>query len=658
MRYRPEIDGLRAFAVVPVLLFHGKVPGFPGGYVGVDVFFVISGYLIASILLDDLDKKRFSLARFYERRARRILPALIFVILFTTVFAWFWMLPSELAEFGKSIAAVALFASNILFWRQIGYFRPSTELNPMLHTWSLAVEEQFYLLFPVALFLIWRFWRRGLIPITVAVLVVSLALAQWATVDAPVAGFYLAPTRFWELLAGVLAAMVLRRNVLPKSQIAGLLGIVLICGSVVFFTPETPMPSLWTVLPVGGAVLIVFFGQQGSIAAQILSWRPFVGIGLISYSVYLFHQPLLALARLRLAPELHMSTVAGLYAATFALAWFSWRFVELPMRRRGPGGMTTPKVLSVSLASLVALLVGGTLLNLSHGAPWRPGYANVAEVEEDLRPNHGLAEKCAEHGFTLSRDCKTSDNPTAVVWGDSYAMALIPALVTSPTKFDFVQQTYSSCGPFPGVANHSPKYPWDSCIAFNDQVLDWILNHAEISTVVMTSDYSELLGPLYYRNGANTTAPDEIKSALESSLIDTIGKLHDAGKSVVLVGPPPRNDTDLGRCYLHQYIYSGDFDLCDFYEKNISLLDRMAADLLADLGDVVPTVDLVPLICHDGICKTTLGGVNLYRDTGHLSIEGSRLFGERFDLAKILEAAASTWAQKPKPVLHAVNPSQ
>lgn len=208
MKYRPEVDGLRAVAVVPVVLFHAGLPGVSGGFVGVDVFFVISGFLITSILLNDLEAGRFSLVRFYERRARRILPALFFVILCCLPFAWAWMLPQELVAFGKSIAATALFSSNILFWREDGYFAAASELKPLLHTWSLAVEEQYYLFFPVALAVLWRWRKAAVLPGLLLVVLASLAMATYGAQHHPAANFYLLPSRIWELLIGALVAAV------------------------------------------------------------------------------------------------------------------------------------------------------------------------------------------------------------------------------------------------------------------------------------------------------------------------------------------------------------------------------------------------------------------------------------------------------------------
>ena len=201
MKYRAEIDGLRALAVVPVILFHAGFELFSGGFVGVDVFFVISGYLITTILIEDIDNNRFSIVNFYDRRARRILPALFFVMLVCIPFAWMWMLPNQMNDFAKSLVAVTLFASNILFWRESGYFDAAAEEKPLLHTWSLAVEEQYYLLFPIFLILAWRFGKNRVFWMIVLMAAISLLLSEWGWRNQTTANFYLAPTRAWELFA-------------------------------------------------------------------------------------------------------------------------------------------------------------------------------------------------------------------------------------------------------------------------------------------------------------------------------------------------------------------------------------------------------------------------------------------------------------------------
>ena len=299
MRYHPEIDGLRAVAVVPVILFHAGFPAFSGGFVGVDVFFVISGFLITTIIVADLEAGRFSFARFYERRARRILPALFLVVVACIPFAWFWMLPGQLERFAQSVVSVCVFMSNVLFWRQSGYFEPATDLRPLLHTWSLAVEEQFYIVYPVLLLALWRVAKGRVAAALTVAAAISLALCVVASQYQPTANFYLLPTRAWELFVGALCAL---RPVRPHRRQDDLLawaGLAAILVAVATFDETTPFPSLWTLLPVVGTCFLLIYAVPTSGPGRVLSTPSLVGLGIVSYGAYLWHQPLFAFARLR-----------------------------------------------------------------------------------------------------------------------------------------------------------------------------------------------------------------------------------------------------------------------------------------------------------------------------------------------------------------------
>ncbi|WP_290842792.1 acyltransferase [Henriciella sp.] len=297
MKYRAEIDGLRAVAVIPVILFHAGFEVFSGGYVGVDVFFVISGYLITTILINEIENQKFSLVGFYERRARRILPALFFVMLVCIPFAWLWMLPSQLKDFSQSLIAVSFFGSNIFFWQESGYFAAAAEEKPLLHTWTLAVEEQYYIFFPLFLFFAWRFGKGRVFWMIVILAACSLLLSEWGWRNAPTANFYLAPTRAWELFAGSIAAFIVNKRGIQTSNFLSTIGFGAILLSIFLYDQNTPFPSVYALLPVGGTFLVVMSAGKETIVAKLLSIRILVGVGLISYSAYLWHQPLFAFAR-------------------------------------------------------------------------------------------------------------------------------------------------------------------------------------------------------------------------------------------------------------------------------------------------------------------------------------------------------------------------
>ena len=334
MKYRTEIDGLRALAVVPVLLFHAGFELFGGGFVGVDVFFVISGYLITTILIEDIENRRFSIVSFYEMRARRILPALFFVMLVCIVFSWLWMLPNQTKEFSKSLIAVSLFASNILFWRESGYFASTAETMPLLHTWSLAVEEQYYAVFPLFLLVAWRFGKNRVFWMIVGMSVISLLLSEWGWRNRATANFYLAPTRVWELFAGSIASFIVHKQGVKKNNFLAFLGLVAIVVAIFAYDESTPFPSVYALLPVFGSVLLVLYGEKETIVAKFLSTRVMVGLGLISYSAYLWHQPLLAFSRIKSSQNHSFALMLMLTAAPIILAFFTWKFIEKPFREK------------------------------------------------------------------------------------------------------------------------------------------------------------------------------------------------------------------------------------------------------------------------------------------------------------------------------------
>jgi peptidoglycan/LPS O-acetylase OafA/YrhL len=338
MNYRREIDGLRALAVLPVMLFHAGFELFSGGFVGVDVFFVISGYLITTIILAELELEKFSIFNFYERRARRILPALFLVMLVCIPFAWVLMTPADLNSFAKSLVAVPLFVSNIFFWRDGGYFETAAELKPLLHTWSLAVEEQYYVLFPLFLMFFWKLGKRWIHATLIFVFLASVTLAQWGAYAKPDASFYLLPTRGWELLIGAFAALYLsteNRKEFSKSlsDFLGWLGVALILYAVFAYSKATPFPGLYALIPSLGAVLIILFATQQTTVGKFVGNNLFVGVGLISYSAYLWHQPVLAFAR-HWFKDLDQFLILLLVTLVFVISYFSWRFIEQPFRSK------------------------------------------------------------------------------------------------------------------------------------------------------------------------------------------------------------------------------------------------------------------------------------------------------------------------------------
>ena len=484
MNYRAEIDGLRAIAVLPVIFFHAGFKPFSGGFVGVDIFYVISGYLITSILISEHRTGSFSLASFYERRARRILPALFFVIFVSIPFAWiwrtrFWMAPSDFKEFAQSLVAVSTFSSNIFFYLKTGYFDTASELKPFLHTWSLAVEEQYYVIFPVLLLLVWRLGERWLTPILAAIAIVSLALAQWGSQNAPDANFYLLPSRAWELMIGATIASYQMSNTVDETirpnifrNLLGIVGLLLIMASVLFFDRTMPFPSLYALAPTVGAALIISFSNSETIVGKILGSRALVGIGLLSYSAYLWHQPLFAFAkRIFDTGSLSETALAGLSGASFALAYFSWKFVEVPFRNKN--NFPRKEIFMFAATASVATIAFGLFGHFSKGfasamtAQQKAILDYVDYNHADLYKEKSCLLLPTQSYSEFASDCRGSPNEQIhlLIWGDSHAAALSPGF----RFFVPAVAQYTAMGCPPVIETEIADRP--HCRAINDFVL-------------------------------------------------------------------------------------------------------------------------------------------------------------------------------------------
>lgn len=361
MHYRREVDGLRALAIVPVILFHANVVGLAGGFLGVDIFFVISGYLITSLIERDLEQNRFSIVRFYMRRFRRILPALLVMITLTVVPAYFLMIPDDLENYGESLVATALSSNNILLYLTQDYFAMGAEFKPLIHTWSLGVEEQYYFAIPILMSLAYALGRKRSVTLLIAgVSVTSLVVCVWASHASPNANFYLIFSRAWELGAGALAALGeprLRAYVEKFGPTLASLGSALIIVPLFTFGGDTSLPGIPTLIPVLGTVLVLLYASPTNFTGKVLGSRLLVGIGLLSYSAYLYHQPIFVFARIARLDQPPTWLLLALVPVVFLLAYLSWRFVERPFR--DPARVSTPVMLAtVGFGSMAVGAIG------------------------------------------------------------------------------------------------------------------------------------------------------------------------------------------------------------------------------------------------------------------------------------------------------------
>jgi peptidoglycan/LPS O-acetylase OafA/YrhL len=419
MNYRREIDGLRALAVFPVIFFHAGFETFSGGFVGVDVFFVISGYLITTIIMTELTQGKFSIINFYERRARRILPALFFVMLISLFFSYFLLMPDEFKNFGQSLVATSLFQNNLLLALTTGgYWDLTSEFKPLLHTWSLGVEEQYYVIIPVLLVIFWRIGKSSITYLLWSIFILSFFFALWSVNISPKWAFYILPTRAWEICIGALAAIYLRRyaNVIIKfkySNFMSLLGVVLIVISIFVFDNTIAIPGIFLLIPTIGAVLVIIFCQSQSISYKLLGSKTFVLLGLFSYSLYLWHQPMFAFLRIYSVERPSSFKFFGLIPLVFILSYFTWKFIESPFRNRAC--VSRGLVFTYSVCGSIFFIVVGLYLNKSYGMASRVFHDGVLVADMDKRIYNERAFKYKKEKFSDTSLTKI------LILGDSFA---------------------------------------------------------------------------------------------------------------------------------------------------------------------------------------------------------------------------------------------
>jgi peptidoglycan/LPS O-acetylase OafA/YrhL len=622
MKYRPEIDGLRALAVIAVVLYHAGVAGLDGGFVGVDVFFVISGFLITTLILTDVQQGDFTLLGFWERRARRILPALLPVILFALVVGVVLMAPEDYENLSRSAIAQAVFSSNIFFWREAGYFGPTADELPLLHTWSLAVEEQFYLLFPIALVLISRFALRFRWLVVTGALVLSLLISVWATDSRPDAAFYLLPSRAWELLIGALLALwALRYDsgpAKPLAEAASVLGIAMIGFAVVSYSPATPFPGTAAIMPVAGTALLVWSNTYTSTrVAQLLSLRPVVFVGLISYSLYLWHYPLLAFAAYPSSSDgVAPAVTALLIVASFVLAYGSWRYVETPFRQRR--FLATRTAMLAGAVSALAL-IGALGLAAEAGGRHLSAQINPEAIAlaESYSSFSGRQDEChlSRPVRDISALCTYADetaSPTFLLWGDSHSRALLPAMDALAEEFG-VTGVHASSASCPPIRGWEGRNRFVNCEAINQSLVS-VIEEAQIPVVVVAASWVGYLGA---GDGPEPIFPELLAESVRSFIAD--------GVEVWLVRDVPRFGFDPPRRVHTDALLRRDvLTIGQPYSEYLAAaepLDRVFAVLEAEGAHVI---DLPSVLCDSAFCPVVKDGVVVYFDNNHLSVEGTR----------------------------------
>ena len=646
--HRQDIQALRGVAVLLVVLNHAGLGPFAAGYLGVDIFFVISGFLITGLIRDGISRGEFSFARFYFRRAKRLLPAAYVTILATVAAAPFVLTSSELQDFQLQVVGAITFTANFTLWQQADYFQGAAELKPLLHVWSLSLEEQYYFLLPALLFLLPRhLWMKACILLVLA----SLALCVVGTQVKPVATFYLLPTRAWELGLGSVAALVpgsSRTTSQVRALIWPALGALLL---VPIFETGAAHPGV-AAMVVCSATFAILLNPDTPLGS---AWpaRPLAKVGDISYALYLVHWPLFAFANNAwvgaIRSDMPTSLSGVLVGVAAGLAYLLHRYVEAPIHR-APIGPTGRRMALVAVLSALVM-----------GLPFAIALPKDSDIDYDhlRRPNFGFARVCgAEELFEARPACRNAPLPRIAVWGDSFAMHLVPGLAAldEGARMGLVQVTMSACGPVLGLGpiTKAPGTEYNKnwaqrCLAFQQAAIDHLRATSSIEVVALASPFSGYVTPEAFDNLVDAQGRRDVLPPTESLAIDhlraTVDALRAAGKRVVVVAPPPSAGFDSGRCVERlltgRWFFGGPADcripIDDYHQKSAPVLSLLAR---VERESIASVIRFDEALCSESHCNTQLDHRPIYRDRGHLSYEGSVAVATRSDLLQqILDRA-------------------
>ncbi len=664
--YKPHIDGLRALAVLPVIFFHAGFEIFQGGFVGVDIFFVISGYLITNIILKDLKKNTFKISNFYIRRARRILPALFLVTLSSLIISIFLMSEEEIKFFSRQAISVVLFISNFFFWNNTGYFNPNSELQPLLHTWSLSVEEQFYIFFPLFLIFIWKFFRGKLNYFLILIICFSLILCQmggnfklsnistnfpffklpfeffW---QAGSANFFLPFGRIWELLFGSLVSVYTFKKEIKYKKINNLfsiLGIGLILLSIMLFSENLQYPSLLTFLPVFGTTLILLYSNKPTLSYKIFSYKPLVFLGLISYSLYLWHQPLLAFNRIYFGTNLSFLHTICIIILTFLISVISWKLIEKPFRNKEL--INNKKAIGYLIVISIVILSLSSLAFFSKIKTFQPKIPNsILNSFQSSEPG-----KCFDINYAHLEENKwfcdignSSNKYTFAVIGDSHALALKAAFEEAAIQKNQkgILLGFSGCPGLLGVNSIRPDSNVKNCKLLNEKLFKFIKTN-NIKKIFLASRWSYYTIGGYNPSDFNLVSIDNNlfsnKSVSKKSTIygieNTIKRYNKIGVEVVFVHQVPEqiydpkyvylksmnaqlNRIDLNKVINFSVEYNKHAQYLNFIKDNLKLLKKNYSN--------IKEIDFDQIFCDKVKCYYGSEIKSFYSDKNHLSISGS-----------------------------------
>ena len=641
IQYRPDIDVLRAIAVVPVILYHADLPFMKGGFVGVDVFFVISGFLISSIILREIEAGTFSLMSFYQRRVLRIFPALVLVLCFSLIVGWMVYLPDDYKRVCESVFAASTFISNLYFMKDSGYFGAAPEVKPLLHTWSLAVEEQFYVVFPLYLMLIARFSRKSQVAITIVLWVSGLASSVLVVAhDQPLA-FFTLPTRMWELLTGTLLAMgaIPEPTARAHSKAACWVGLGIIAAAVTLYWEGMTFPGLAAIPPVIGSALAIWSGLAASAGQpQFMSNSNLVICGKISYPLYLWHFPLIAFAKYLTVSSVSpwvMSTAVGI---SVLLSLASWKLFETPIRTRGRN-WAPATVVVIGLAAMTLTGGLGLLGYLNRGFEGRISPERLTIVR-GVTDRSAAAQECMGRGSDAVRADRLcvlgspKPRPDTLVWGDSFAEALAPGIATAADRAGKGFYLAGRPGCTPQTGRSTAGIGDAACHEFSAAMHDWLMRNVDVRNVVLVLRWPSAV---QRRHSAADPAAGTLAQIgpgrFSSSLTALLHELTAAGKSVWIAGPLPVVGFNLPRAlYIQSLGFGAGREIRPLrrdHDAAFAWIDPYVASLAGRID--LRLIRLDPRLCDQSVCKVSENGRPIYFDSSHLSVFGATLVSTEFD---------------------------
>lgn len=657
-KYRPDIDGLRAIAVVSVVIFHAFPTILTGGFIGVDIFFVISGFLITSIILNNIENNKFSFLDFYSRRVKRIFPALILVLTACYVFGWILLLPGEYKQLGKHIASGIGFVANIVYWGESGYFDSSAETKPLLHLWSLGVEEQFYIFFPLIIWCAWKF-SFNIFSILIFLFFSSFSLNVFYVNKYPDATFYLLPTRAWEMISGgVLAYATLfyknelnyffgRLNTLSKRiifssnvkndnvfvNILSFSGLVLLIFGFFKVTEEMAFPGWIAVIPVLGTIFVIASGQNAWINRTFLSNKIAVWFGLISFPLYLWHWPLLVFPRMVMGEETSFEVRLAAVFASVVLSWITLKIVEKPLRH---GGRRTAIFL---IASGIFTLMISVFIYKNDGFMGRFSYMErmVSQFGWNGDQKDNLCISNIDQNSEFCRLSKDMD-PSILLVGDSISWQLYFGLAeqTKEEKSSVLAYSQGGCAAFFGF---SDRFDYKDCLDVTLRVLDRAKNNQSVKTVIFSSRprfYADGLHPLNmgYVQGEKErfSSKEEFMKHVSSNFSGVMSDLIKSGKQVIFVKNNPSLSFDPKKCVTRPWKPVDNDNCVERYSehvKNSAEYNALIDGLISNFPEI-KVFDPAEILCDKSrnLCYPVKDGSMLYRDNQHLSVDGSRFIGK------------------------------